>query len=790
MFHRGHARGLIVCVLSGIGLAACGDSNSAGGGQGGKAGGAAGQADAGPGGQGGGLGGQSGVAGSLDAGPGGADAAGAPDVDASDTDVSFDVADAADAADLSADVQSDLPAPAPIADIPSAAIDFGAVACGSAGGGMPVVVTNSGNAPLHYRAVIAAGGIFSLQGAAADGSVSGDVAPGDNVGLTIVAGTIGTTTADGASFLGSLAVVTNASGAENVQIPLKMKAEGGLCTLTCAAFTKCTPATGAPYCANTATDNSNCGTCGHACAAGEVCSGGACAITCAGIATCTPTGAAPYCANTQTDRADCGTCGHACGTGEICTAGACVLTCGALTKCAPSAGGPYCANTATDGANCGTCGTVCGVGEICTGGACVLTCGALTKCTPSAGGPYCANTATDNADCGTCGHACGTGEMCAGGACVLTCGALTKCTPNAGAAYCANTTTDNVNCGACGHTCPAGQACVMGACASTCAAAESVCGGACTNTSFDPSNCGMCGRKCAFANGAAACVGGGCYLASCTAGFADCDRDQTTGCEVNTATDGANCGACGHACALGETCHAGACSADLSQGLIGYWNLDDAFGSAAAADSSPNHLNGQLQGNVTFDPAGGKQGTGAAMFGGGGYIRVVFPNNAKGQGSGVSIPQGNITFAMWFKTSSANVGGLQVVEGGTWGPGCDRVVGNGASNTLMYNAWNEVNMSEAFVVNDGVWHQMVYVLDKSAGFKAYIDGVLEVSDATPTSNCGVGCSGFDWASEYWIGRSAGCRFGADYFTGLIDDVRIYDHALPPSTVVQLFNATK
>jgi len=293
MFHRGHARGLIVCVLSGIGLAACGDSNSAGGGQGGKAGGAAGQADAGPGGQGGGLGGQSGVAGSLDAGPGGADAAGAPDVNASDTDVSFDVADAADAADLSADVQSDLPAPAPIADIPSAAIDFGAVACGSAGGGMPVVVTNSGNAPLHYRAVIAAGGIFSLQGAAADGSVSGDVAPGDNVGLTIVAGTIGTTTADGASFLGSLAVVTNASGAENVQIPLKMKAEGGLCTLTCAAFTKCTPATGAPYCANTATDNSNCGTCGHACAAGEVCSGGACAITCAGIATCTPTGAAP-----------------------------------------------------------------------------------------------------------------------------------------------------------------------------------------------------------------------------------------------------------------------------------------------------------------------------------------------------------------------------------------------------------------------------------------------------------------------------------------------------------------
>ena len=680
-------------------------------------------------------------------------AAGANTVDATDGSKAADVAadgptttdaaDGGDAPNAAGDAPSDLPPPTPMTTIPTTAIDFGSVACGSAGGGMPLVIANSGTASLHYRAVIAPGGIYSLMGAGADGSVSGDVAPSTSASLIIVAGTISTTTASGASFPGSLAIVTNAAGADDVQIALKMSALGATCTLDCSAFSKCTPATGAPYCANTATDNSNCGVCGHVCNSGEVCNGGACAVTCDAITTCTPTGGTPYCANTSTDNADCGTCGHACGAGEACSGGSCILTCGALTKCAPTSGAPYCANTDTDGANCGACGHVCGTGETCGGGTCALSCGALTKCTPTSGAPYCANTSTDNDDCGVCGHACG-----------------------------------------------AGQACLMGICQNTCSASEQLCDGACTSTAYDPNNCGACGQSCAFPNGAAACASGTCALASCTAGFADCDRDSSTGCEVNKNTDAANCGACGFACALGETCQSGACSADLSQGLLGYWNLDDALGSASAADASANHLNGQVQGNVTFVPGGGKQGSGAAMFGGAGFIRVVFPNDAKGQGTGVFIPQGNITFAMWFKTSTASVGGLQVVEGGTWGSGCDRVIGNGAGNTLDFNVWEEVNMSEPFIVNDGVWHQVVYVLDETSGLKAYIDGVLEASANTATSNCGVGCSGFDWASEYWIGRSAGCRYGGDYFTGVIDDVRIYDHALPPTTVTQLYDATK
>ncbi len=131
---------------------------------------------------------------------------------------------------------------------------------------------------------------------------------------------------------------------------------------------------------------------------------------------------------------------------------------------------------------------------------------------------------------------------------------------------------------------------------------------------------------------------------------------------------------------------------------------------------------------------------------GSGYIRVPFPNNALNQGTGIAIPQGNMTFSMWFKTNAAVLGGLQVVEGNaTWGSGYDRVVGNGTGSTLQYNAWNEVNMSGVATVNDGNWHLMTYVLDETSGFLTYIDGNPDASSATATTNCGVGCSGFNWA---------------------------------------------
>ena len=87
------------------------------------------------------------------------------------------------------------------------------------------------------------------------------------------------------------------------------------------------------------------------------------------------------------------------------------------------------------------------------------------------------------------------------------------------------------------------------------------CSGQCVETASDPKNCGGCGLACAAANAQLSCDRGQCGIASCNMGFADCDKSYADGCEAHLATDPLNCNACGTACAVNDTCAAGACQA-------------------------------------------------------------------------------------------------------------------------------------------------------------------------------------------------------------------------------------
>ena len=339
-------------------------------------------------------------------------------------------------------------------------------------------------------------------------------------------------------------------------------------------------------CVDVETDNANCGSCGNACAEGEVCAGGSCGTTCGpDLTRCTVTGRSDYCADTNVDPANCGSCGNACTapTNEVgtCAGGTCSHVCqGGFADCDAAADGCE-TDVENDPANCGACGHVCpaGPGQVgtCTQGVCGSACApGYADCNNAPFDGCEVDLGTDPANCGTCGDACpaATGPnqaaSCSAGQCSVGC--------DSGYADCNSDQSDGcetplgtlTDCAACADACAtqANSAPVCDAtsgCSLTCDTGYLDCNkdttdGCEVDDQTDPQHCGTCDNACALEANTTAptCTAGACVL-GCSAGYADCDGDYTTGCEVDLNTDAANCGACNAPCTGSYVCIGGTC---------------------------------------------------------------------------------------------------------------------------------------------------------------------------------------------------------------------------------------
>ena len=217
-----------------------------------------------------------------------------------------------------------------------------------------------------------------------------------------------------------------------------------------------------------------------------------------------------------------------CPTGSYCDATRrCAPGCRNGSDCVGVAGAPICDAPRRVCVGC-LANTDCAIGNLCTGGMCV------PGCTPTRG--------------------CATGATCCSGACV-------------------DTSTSVTACGSCTRVCSTIRStptCTAGACVASCEAGWGDCdanrdNGCETSTTNNPSNCGACGVVCSIANASATCANDRCAIVSCSAGFQDCDRSVTNGCEAALATSVANCGACGNTCATGQSCNSGVCQCPAGQ---------------------------------------------------------------------------------------------------------------------------------------------------------------------------------------------------------------------------------
>ena len=118
-----------------------------------------------------------------------------------------------------------------------------------------------------------------------------------------------------------------------------------------------------------------------------------------------------------------------------------------------------------------------------------------------------------------------------------------------------------------GQSCSGSADCLNGAC----------CSGLCRNLANDTSNCGTCNQACTNANGSTSCVGGACSPV-CNTNFKSCDSNPNNGCETASNTN-TNCGTCGTACARANasaTCATGACA--IASCAAGFDNCDGVDG--------------------------------------------------------------------------------------------------------------------------------------------------------------------------------------------------------------------
>ncbi len=234
---------------------------------------------------------------------------------------------------------------------------------------------------------------------------------------------------------------------------------------------------------------------------------------------------------------------------------------------------------------------------------------------------------------------------------------------------------------------------------------------------------------------------------------------------------------------------------NLSNGLVGFWKMDESSGNAV--DSSGNGLTATAYNTPTF--TSGKFGNSTSLVAASSqYFDVGDP------ASGI-LDFGTSSFSMaaWVKTTAT--GYQRIISKGnssfTDGYLLQLYTGTGYISTGIGSggtAANSIFFYSSNAVNDGNWHHVVAVFNQGTKkAQIFIDGQpSNLTKFTDVGTCGtvVNSNVFDFsactnitassATSFNLGRFSG---GNEYYNGQADEARIYNRALSPSEVSQLYN---
>ncbi|HCO96459.1 MAG TPA: hypothetical protein DIU00_21385 [Phycisphaerales bacterium] len=199
--------------------------------------------------------------------------------------------------------------------------------------------------------------------------------------------------------------------------------------------------------------------------------------------------------------------------------------------------------------------------------------------------------------------------------------------------------------------------------------------------------------------------------------------------------------------------------------LIAHWALDEKEGSIAC-DSAGEH-DCTLNGNPFWQSTGGKANGAIQLDGIDDYMSSPFV---------LDPAKGSLSAFAWIKGGAP---GQVIISqtgefGGTW-------LGTNPSEGKLMTGFSDMYfgaLESESVITDGQWHHVGFVYDMSTFHRRlYVDGIQVAEDATAVS-------GMPSDGGLYIGTSKDLE-AASFFSGMIDDVRIYNVALTAEEIEAL-----
>ena len=193
--------------------------------------------------------------------------------------------------------------------------------------------------------------------------------------------------------------------------------------------------------------------------------------------------------------------------------------------------------------------------------------------------------------------------------------------------------------------------------------------------------------------------------------------------------------------------------------LVAYWALDEMEGIVAHDSSGDNDAN--IIGDPVWQPTGGMVD---------GALELDGIDDCVSSNPVLNPADGPFSVLAWIKGGAPGQVILSQVGGANWLL-ADDALGNLKTDLKGTGRASGPSLSSDILITDGNWHHIRLVWDRDYR-SLYVDDELVAIDVAPQGNLGSNIG------ELYLGAQNGLNPDT-FWSGMIDDVRIYDRVVTP-----------